>query len=215
MSIKPNIEPVPNPASALREAIAIRDDLSNQMADIHAKTAIFAPIEAEVATADADLQMILQADARAMQSWAEGGATGAPPEPAHRAREAATLKVSAARAKLNATGTAKEGFQVEITQTSQKYIIANQGVKNAEREVLIHEVLRRSHAMKKAAIDYLNAETNFFQVRNAAAGAGGCDAAFAQSQEITRALTQEDEAALRIETQGRINDYIHALLRGE
>ena len=215
MSAKPQIEAVPTPADILRDAIATRDGFAKQVEAIRAKANIFAPIEAEVAASEAELQMILQADARAMQEWATAGAKGAPPEPQHKAREAATTKVSAARAKLTAAGGAKAAFEAEISKANQDYTQALAIVKNAEREVIGHELLRRAHAMKKAAIDYLNAETCFFMVRNAASNIGGCDGYFSQVQEITRPLVLEEEAALGADTRSRFDIYFASLLRGE
>lgn len=215
MSIKPNFEAVPTPADNLRKAIATRDGFAVEVETIRSKTAIFAPIEAEVAAAEAELQMVLQADARAMQEWATAGANGAPPEPQHKVREAAATKVSAARAKLNATGIAKAGFTDEISKANANYSQAQAVVKLAEREVLGQEVIRRAQAMKRAAIDYLNTETCFHRARNAAAVAGGCDGYFAQAHEITQPLNLEQEAALGADTQAKYESHLAALLRGE
>lgn len=217
MNIKPKIEAVPTAAQLLRDAIAYRDSTVTDMEAIRAKTQHFAPIEAEVTAAEGELQRVLQHDADAMQKWVDAGASGAAPEPEHKARENAARKVSDARAKLNATGHAKGQIESDVREAHERHLEAVTGVRSAESNVLGEELLRSASAMKAAALVYLAAEQHYFAIRTTLLDADPVKATPIASQagEIGRPMNVEEERKFIQQTLAKSRQRCVALCQGQ
>lgn len=217
MNAKTKLEAVPTPAQLLREAIAQRDNAAKEVEGLRARANLFAPIEAEAAAAQAELQGILQRDAAAMQTWAQGGAIGAAPEPDHKAREEATRKLGQAGAKLSAAGGAKAQIEADTQAANDQYREAQQRVRAAEAEVLGQELLRAAQAMKDAAIAYLKAEDYYFAVRVALFGVDNAKgtAFSALAEPIARPLTMEEQRSLAEEFTRQNRQRLDALCQGD
>jgi hypothetical protein len=217
MSTKPKIEAVPMPAQLLREAIAHRDSSATDVNTIRAKADHFAPIEAQVRTAESELNGILSRDAEAMQAWVINGAKGTPPEPDHKAREAAARKLSEAGARLSATGAARSQIDAEVAQAQDRHRAAQQAVQIAESDVLGREFILSAHAMKDAARAYLTTEYHYFNTRVAmfAKDFGNAGVLSEQAQVIGAPLNVQQDHELAQQTLATSQQRFAALLRGE
>jgi hypothetical protein len=215
MTAKPNIQAVQTPAERMRQAIATIETTLQEVENLRAKAAMFAPIEAEAAAAEAELQTILQADADAMRMWASDGARGAAPEPSNKAREEATRKVSTARAKLNASRGALAEFQGELDRANQRHLNAHAAEKDALRVVLGQELLHRARVVKDAARRYLATEHHYARVKRAALEIGGLDHLLSEAQEITKQFLPPDEVEIAEAARLVCEKRLYALSQGQ
>jgi hypothetical protein len=215
MVSKPQIQAVPTPLQVLREAIAERDAAAAQADALRAKADMFAPVQAEVAAAEAAMHQVLQKDIDAMHAWAEAGATTAPPEPSTEARKEAAQRVAAARTKLETSAGAVRQFEQQMVIANQRYGDALPAVTNAQRPVLGEELLRRAHDMKEAARIYIAAEQLFFRIHRSVVDFGGMDDYLARAAEITKPLTLTEEMGVGEVTRIKSEQILQALMRGE
>lgn len=217
MNAKTKLEAIPTPAQLLRDAIAHRDALAQEIETITKRYQMFAPIEAEVAAAEGDLQRVLQIDATAMKAWADAGAKGDAPNIDHDAREAGARKLTHARAKLEATGVAKRQIEADHAAAHERYRHAQSLLRAAEIEVLAQEFIRSGHAMKQAANAYLATELHHFAVKQMMFNLdGGRAGAVEESlRPFTRPMNIEEERQFNQQVMPDIEHHLAALLRGE
>ncbi|WP_108472914.1 hypothetical protein [Rhodanobacter thiooxydans] len=215
MTPKPNLTAVPSPAQRLRDAIAHRDAVAVEINDNRAKAALLDPLIQELADADAALKDVLKTDADALHDWALNGAQGPSPSPDTRSRDAASRKVAEANAKLNASGIARNQFDVAYHEIVSRHEEAQHAVQAAERAVIGDELLRSGTKQRAAAKAYLMAEFMHQHVMQAARQVGGLDHYFAELEEITKPLLAADEADIRREAAAIAAQHLQALLHGE
>jgi len=215
MSTKPQIQGIPTSHQVLRDAIAERDAAAAKVDALRAKADLFAPVQAEVAAAEAALQQVLQKDIDAMQAWAEAGASSVPPESNHKARQEAAQRVTAARTKLETSAGAVREFEQQMVEANQRYIDALPAVVNAQREVIGEQLLRKAQDMKAAARDYIAAEQLYFRVQRAANEIGGMDAYLARATKLTKPLMSSEEMEIGEAARMKSGRVLQALMRGE
>jgi hypothetical protein len=215
MNAKLKIEAVPRPAQVLREAIAHRDAVAGEINDNRAKAALLDPLILELADADAALKDVLKKDADALHAWALAGAQGPSPSPDQRGRDEATRKVAEANAKLNASGIARNQFDVAYHEIVGRHQDAQLAVQAAQRAAIGDELLRSGTKQKTAAKAYLMAEFAHSHVMQAARQVGTPDHYLAEAAEITKPLLTADETNIRNEAAALMAPHLQALLRGE
>lgn len=135
----------------------------------------------------------------------------------HDAREAAARKLTHARAKLDATGTARRQIDTDHAAAHERYQHSQQLARAAETEVLAQEFLRSGHAMKDAANAYLVTELRYFAVKQMMFNMdGGRAGDIAQSLvHIIRPMNIEEERQFNQQVLPGIEHQLAALLRGE
>lgn len=188
MNAKTHIEAVPTPAQLLREAIARRDVVSEEITRIEQKLQFIAPIQAEEASAQSALNEVLRRDAEAMQAWMNDGAQGAAPEPDKKAREEAVHKLGQANAKLQAAGKVKAQIEQAHAEAHQRLAEAQAAITAAETQIMADEFLRSARALHDAHLAQLRAEAHY----NAAK-----EAMHATNRSMASALTDRAAALLR------------------
>jgi len=164
MNAKANIQAVPTALDHLRDALATRDELSSQSNEMAAKIERLAPIEAQVALAQANLQKILDEDADKLRSWADEGAKGEPPAVDSAAREQASRRLADAKARLEAAGQVKGSLTQDMAAISAQLQQHRYVIGNALMEVLGEEALRAIEGMRKTSMAVLESEAAYFAV---------------------------------------------------
>lgn len=216
MTSKQNIEAVPTTSQRLRQAIGARESIGREMEDNRARAARLAPLEAELAAANAALQGVLQKDADAMHAWAVDGANDVIPEPNHKAREAAARRVSDAQAKLNSAGMANAQFDAEYLALQERGVEAQNAVKDAQLPIIEEEILHRVQLLKDAARRYLMAEQFYYRGCSAAYELAGCDPLLQRAAELAK---EPFSASEKVEMFERVRvaseQRLEALLRGD
>jgi hypothetical protein len=188
MNAKTHIEAVPTPAQLVREAIARRDRISEEITRIEQKLQFIIPIQAEEASAQSALNEVLRRDAEAMQAWMNDGALGAAPDPDKKARDAAIQKLGQASAKMQAAGNTKVSIEAEHVAAHQRYVAAQAEVTAAESQAMGDEFLRSAKILADAQVARLVAETHY---------AAAKDAMFATDRALAGALAQRASDIMR------------------
>lgn len=165
MNAKANIQAVPTALDHLRAALATRNELGARSSEITAKIERLAPIEAEVALAQANLQEVMATEQQKLRAWADKGAKGEPPAVDSTAREQASRKLADAKARMDASGPVKGSLSDEVmainTQLQQhRYVIGD-----ALMDVLGEEALRAVEGMRKTSMAVLESEARYFAIR--------------------------------------------------
>ena len=164
MNANTNIQAAPTALDHLRAALATRDELDKQSSEIMAKIERLAPIEAEVALAQAHLQEVMAAEQQKLQAWADKGAKGEPPAVDSAAREQASRRLADARARLETAGAVKGSLESDLEPINKQLQDHRYVIGVALMDVLGEEVLRTVEGMRKTSLAVLESEGAYFAV---------------------------------------------------
>lgn len=164
MNAKTNIQAVPTALDHLRAALATRDELGKQSSEIMEKINRLAPIEAEVALAQAHLQEVMAAEQQKLQAWADKGAKGEPPAVDSAAREKASRRLADAKARLETAGAVKGSLTEDVMAINEQLQQHRLVLSLALMDALGEEVLRTVEGMRKTSLAVLESEAAYFAV---------------------------------------------------
>ena len=216
MNAKTKIELVPDSAQRLRDAIKHREEEAAQAEEIRVRAERLAPLEAEVAAAESELQGILAADAAAIREWADGSASTLPPDRNAAAREEAARKLQAARSRLQTGRQIEKDIEQQYHAAIGKVAAAGELVKQAECDALGEEMIRACHARREAVEHYLAAEDYHGRVYRLVAGfeSAQSGAWLGRSSDLSMPNSAEDNYNRQVKFGPKFEARIAAILTG-
>ncbi len=161
MNAKTNTNVAPTSQERLRAALAERNRLGAASSELMKKIARLAPLEAEVAMAQAELDQILQKDADALKAWAQSDAQGTPPDVNAKAREDAARKLANARSRLGAADGAKKGLEQELLDINHQLQAHKFVVDAAEADIVGERALLLAEQLRSMYITCLEMEGEY------------------------------------------------------
>lgn len=223
--MKPSIEVVPSAFDRLQEVLSVIRELTAKCDAIVQKMAALAPIEAAVAIAQQELQVVLDRDAEALGAWVDQGGKGAPPEPNAKQRELAARKLSEARAQLATAGAVKTQLEAEHESTASELRRQHEALERMQIDVVGEEAMRSVSLMRKAAAAYLEADYQYrfvMQFLRSRSGPFGADSPLTVmvgrwieriSKETDISDAEQEEISRR--AQDQTNERLGALMKGQ
>lgn len=223
--MKPNIEVVPTALDRLHDALDVIGELTKKCEAIVQKMAALAPIEAAVAIAQQELQVVLDRDAEALSVWVNEGGKGTPPEPNAKQRELAARKLSEARAQLATAGAVKSQLEAERASAASELSRQHEALARVQIDVVGEEAIRSVSHMRKAAAAYLEADYQYryvMQFLMSRSGPFGSDSPLNVMvgrwvERISKEtdLSDAEQAEISRRAQDQTNERLDALMKGQ
>lgn len=135
----------------LQRIIAARDEILRRSAALGERAARLTALKAERDQAQAEINALMRADAASLSAWAHSGASGKPPAPDTRSREAAVRKLAAAEQSAQSVDAALAELERENTEISREVEVAQQQVRTATARYLAQ--LHREHMAEQRALE--------------------------------------------------------------
>lgn len=130
-----------NTLPELKQAMATRDAIAQESAELEERMRRLSESSAARDAARAELDAMASADANALVDWTRAGATGSPPSPDMKAREAAARKLAQAEHALQSANVALKQLEADHLALAARYGAAQEEVKRLRARALAERYL--------------------------------------------------------------------------